>query len=126
MVLGRYAPGVCNIGPAEIAKRRFAGFIGLFVTLSLYALLAFFGIPRIFRLLVFFPAMMSATGFIQARMRFCAYFGTHGYYNFGPKVGKTGNVKEQKYRELDRKKSMELIVYSAAVGLLAAALAYYL
>ncbi len=126
MVPDKYTPGVCNIGPAEIARRRFFGFVGLFAALFLYVLLAYFAVPRAFRLLVFFPAMMSATGFIQARMRFCVYFGTHGYYNFGPKMGKTENVKEQKYRELDRKKSMQLVAYSAVTGLLAALLAYYL
>ncbi len=126
MVQDKYIPGACNIGPAETARRRFFGFVGLFVTLFLYGLFAYFSVPRLFRLLVFFPAMMSATGFIQAQMRFCVYFGTHGYYNFGPEVGKTENVEEQKYRELDRKKSMELMVYSAFIGLLAALLAYYL
>lgn len=113
------------MGPAETARRRFFGFVGLFATLFLYGALVAYSGPRLFRLLVFFPSMMSATGFIQAQMQFCVYFGTHGYYNFGPNVGKTENVKEQKYRKLDRKKSVQLMVYSAFIGPLAALLAYY-
>lgn len=120
MVPDKYIPGACNIGPAETARRRF------FATLFLYGTLAYFSVPRLFRLLVFFPSMMSATGFIQAQMRFCVYFGTHGYYNFGPEVGKTEKVEEQKYRKLDRKKSVQLMEYSAFIGLLAAILAYNL
>lgn len=126
MVLDKYVPGACNIGPTEIARRQFFGFVGFLAALFLYGLLAYFSLPRVFRLLVFFPAMMSATGVIQARMRFCIYFGTHGCYNFGPEAGKTENVGEPKYRELDRKKSMELIACSAFIGLLVALLAYTL
>ena len=29
-----YRPGVCNIGPAEIARRRMAGHVGLVATLG--------------------------------------------------------------------------------------------
>lgn len=77
-------------------------------------------------MLVFFPATISAIGFIQARMRFCIYFGTRGYYNFGATAGKTEKVGEPSYRELDRNKSMMLMAYSALIGLLAAVLAYRL
>jgi hypothetical protein len=32
-----YRPGVCNIGPAEIARRRRAGHVGLLVTVAALA-----------------------------------------------------------------------------------------
>ena len=59
-----YIPGVCNIGPVEIAARKRAGWIGIFVTALLWAILFYFGAPSPWRLLVFFPAAMAATGFI--------------------------------------------------------------
>ena len=34
-----YQPGVCNIGPAEIARRRRAGHTGLLATVALFAIL---------------------------------------------------------------------------------------
>ena len=35
-----YRPGVCNIGPAEIARRRRAGHVGALATVGLLAVLA--------------------------------------------------------------------------------------
>ena len=43
--MAEYIPGVCNIGPAEIARRRRAGWTGLVATVVLWALFVFFDIP---------------------------------------------------------------------------------
>lgn len=110
-----YKAGVCNIGPEERAKRRQAGYIGLAVLLVLWVLLVYFHVPRLWRLVLFFPAFMSAIGFIQARLMFCVHFGLSGLFNFGP-VGKTESVYEAKFRELDRKMSWKLIGYAAAIA----------
>src|SRR6187402_3761141 len=57
-----YQPGVCNIGPAEIARRRRAGHIGLIAAVALFAVLVAVGAPPIARLLVAIPAIISASG----------------------------------------------------------------
>jgi len=41
----RYVPGVCNIGPAEIAKRRRAGIVGSLLTLGLLVVLFLREVP---------------------------------------------------------------------------------
>ena len=51
-----YRPGVCNIGPAEIARRRMAGHVGLIATLLLLACLIVISAPPVTRLLAVLPA----------------------------------------------------------------------
>ena len=80
---GGYQPGVCNIGPAEIDRRRRAGHIGVVATIVLFAVLVALDLPPIVRLVLALPAAVAASGYLQARMRFCAGFATAGVYNFG-------------------------------------------
>ena len=46
-----YQPGVCNIGPAEIARRRRAGHVGLVATIALFAILVLVSAPPLARLI---------------------------------------------------------------------------
>src|SRR3989344_3711265 len=120
---GKYIPGVCNIGLAEIKKRKQAGWLGLIATIALWAVFVWFSVAPAWRLLLFFPAMMSATGFLQAYMHFCAYFGFASLFNFGD-VGKTDSVSQAEFREKDRHRAWQIIIYSVLVGAAIALLAY--
>ena len=121
----KYIPGVCNIGPAEINKRKQAGWIGLIATIALWAIFIWFDIPSIWRLTLFFPAMMSATGFLQAYMHFCAYFGFASLFNFGD-VGKTESVSQAELRAKDKRKAWQIVIYAILIGLAVALIAYAL
>lgn len=107
-----YQPGVCNIGPAEIRRRKQAGWIGLAATLALGAALLLSHTPPLWRLLIFFPAFMAATGYWQARLHFCLRFGLKAVYNFG-EPGKEDSVPQAQFRALDRKKALRIALYSA-------------
>lgn len=120
-----YIPGVCNIGEKEIKMRRRSGWIGLIVTAILWALFIWFDVPQIWRLTLFVPAMIAATGLLQAYMHFCAYFGFTSLLNFGD-VGKTDSVSQAEFRAKDRKKAWQIIGYAFLFGLLVALLAYTL
>lgn len=61
-----YVPGQCNIGGGEAARRRAFGWAGLVVGLLLLGILVWSGVDRWWRLLVFIPVFMSASGFLQA------------------------------------------------------------
>jgi hypothetical protein len=110
-----YQPGVCNIGPAEIARRRRAGHTGLIATVALFAVLVAIGAPPIARLLLVIPAAVSASGYLQAYLKFCAGFGAKGVYNFGD-LGPTEKVAETAARALDRAKAMRISLASFAIG----------
>jgi len=120
----KYVPGVCNIGKSERLMRRQFGLLGFLLTLIFLGLLYYFSLPRFWRLLVFFPAILSALGFLQERMHFCAYFGSVGVFNFG-EAGRKDNVMQAEFRKKDRMKALQIIIYSAVIGAAIALAAYY-
>jgi hypothetical protein len=113
-----YEPGVCNIGPAEIARRRRAGHIGLAVTVGLFTGLLLVRAPQATRLVVALPAAAAAAGYMQARLRFCAGFGSRGMYNFG-ELGDTAEVTDATARARDRATSTRIGLASIGIGALA-------
>ena len=110
-----YRPGVCNIGPAEIGRRRRAGRVGAIAAAGLAVGLAAVGAPPITRFVVAAPAAVSASGFLQARLRFCAGFGSLGVYNFGD-VGPRLEVFDDDARAADRAMALRIGAASAAIG----------
>lgn len=120
-----YVPGVCNIGPAEIRRRMQSGWLGLGVLVLLWAAFLVFDVPAPWRLFLFFPAMISATGFFQAAFHFCAGFGMRGVFNFGPEVGKTDTVEQAEFRLKDRRKAPVIGLFSVLVGVLIAVAGFF-
>jgi len=118
-----YIPGVCNIGPAERRARKMVGLGGLAITIVLWAIFIFVHVPQIWRLFIFLPASMGATGFLQSAFHFCAGFGMKGVFNFGPEVGKTDTVMEAEFRKKDRQKALFILFLSAVIGLVVSAVA---
>jgi hypothetical protein len=110
-----YQPGVCNIGPAEIARRRRAGHVGLAATAGLFAALVLVNAPPPVRLIVGLPAAAAASGYLQARFRFCAGFGSRGVYNFGD-VGPVVEVVDAEARARDRARARQIGLASVAIG----------
>ena len=110
-----YQPGVCNIGPAEIARRRRAGHTGLIATIVLFAILVAVGAPPIARLLLVIPVAVSASGYLQAYLKFCAGFGAAGVYNFGD-LGPREKVADAAATSLDRAKANKIGLASFAIG----------
>lgn len=111
-----YIPGVCNIGPAERRARRLFGWMGLGATVVLWGIFILAHIPQAWRLFIFLPAGMAATGFIQSALHFCAGFGMKGVFNFGPEVGKTDTVIQAEFRKKDRQKALFILLLSVLVG----------
>ena len=117
-----YVPGVCNIGPAEIARRRRTGFAGTIATAALLGVLLAVHAPPPLRLVLFLPAAVAASGFLQAWLRFCAGFGWLGVFNFRD-VGTTEAVASAEARRRDRLMAARIGLASAIVGAVVAAAA---
>jgi hypothetical protein len=111
-----YQPGVCNIGPQEIARRRRSGHLGLAASVALFVVLLAVGAPPWTRLLLILTAAVSATGYLQAWLHFCAGFGSAGVYNFGP-LGTVERVDDPHARLRDRLRSLQIGLASLAIGL---------
>ena len=118
-----YIPGVCNIGQDEIKKRKIGGWSGLILTIIFWGAFFIFPIPKVWALLIFFTAMMSAVGFLQAYMHFCVYFGFANLFNFGD-VGKTDSVSQAEFRKKDRTKAWSIITYAILISIIVTFVAY--
>jgi hypothetical protein len=112
----QYVPGSCNIGPEEIALRRRAGHVGLAVTAALGAALVRSDLSPAWRLALALPAAGAASGYLQARQRFCANYGFRGLYNFDTR-GHERPVPVAGAQEEDRRRSLQITATSAAIGL---------
>lgn len=121
-----YTPGVCNIGAAEIKKRAQSGWFGLIGLIVLWGLLVNLDVDRLWYILVFFPAAMAASGFLQASLHFCAGFGFKGVYNVVKPAGQTETVEQHEMRAKDRLKALQIVAGSVLIGLVTALLAYSL
>jgi hypothetical protein len=112
----QYVPGTCNIGPEEIALRRRAGHVGLAVTAALGAALLRSNLHPAWRLALALPAAGAASGYLQARQRFCANYGFRGLYNFDTR-GHEQPVPLADTQAEDRRRSIQIATSSAAIGL---------
>ena len=117
--MAEYIPGVCNIGSQEINRRRRIGWIGLAVVLFLFIILTLFNVHPWWRLLIFFPATLSASGFLQAHFHFCAGFARKGVFNFG-EIGKTQEVTDESANAKDKQKGNKIALYAVSIGAIVA------
>ena len=120
-----YQPGACNIGPAEIARRRRSGHVGLITAVALLGILLALDAPTWMRLIVFLPAAVGAAGYLQAHFRFCANYGWRGVFNVGERAGhdRTTDVADAAARRADRRRALLISAGSGAIGLAVALLA---
>jgi hypothetical protein len=111
-----YEAGACNIGPAEIARRRRAGHVGTMLTIGVVALLIAIDAPPVTRLVAIIPAAVAASGYLQARLRFCAAYGERGVFNLGEQAGETEAVVNEEDRARDRRRARQIGLASFAIG----------
>ena len=107
--MSEYISGACNIGPAEIKRRKQGAYLGgalyLIVSISLIASDA----SKSTRLWVFLPAALFAVGYIQSKRKFCVAYGFLGIFNF-EKLGNTTRIKVNQDLKADRKYAIKLLV----------------
>src|SRR5215208_7902209 len=103
----QYVPGSCNIGPHEIALRRRAGHVGLALSAALATALLRSNLHPAWRLTLALPAAGAASGYLQARQRFCANFGFRGVYNFDAR-GQEQHVADDQAEAADRRRSLRI------------------
>lgn len=115
-IRGGYVPGVCNIGSREIMRRRAVGIAALvFALISGYTLFVADDLNKSARWGVFFPLLVSAIGFIQARNKFCLAYGLAGTFNFG-KIGDMERVFDAESKKTDRRKALGILIQSALIA----------
>lgn len=113
---GEYIAGVRNLGSLERRHRLIGGWIGAIVCILLAVGLRIAGSERETRLFLFFPALISALGFLQARRGFCVGYGLAGNRNVGNEVGKCEIVESPAERRKDRLHSVRILAQSACIA----------
>jgi hypothetical protein len=116
MAIDQYQPGVCNIGQAEIEKRRRAGHFGVVVTIATFVLLVAGDVSPLARFVIIgLLAAGTAATYLEAYMRFCGAFGIFGVFNFG-RLGATQKVIDKGARARDRRRVLQLVLYAVLIG----------
>ncbi len=125
-----YQPGVCNIGAEERAFRLQLGLIWSVLTIILVALIILFDLNTFFNLLVLPFSFLGAIGIIQARFKFCAYYGMAGVYNFTKSLITRSETTKKENIKKDRGTALKIIAMStivaACITFVSFILSYYL
>lgn len=116
-----YRPGACNIGPAEIARRRRSAVVSTAATAALAIAVLVAGLPPLARFVVLPVAAASGVNWLQVVRRFCVAFGALGIRNFGT-LGRTESVDDRAARAADRRTALRMTLEGSLYGLAATAL----
>lgn len=107
--LGDYVPGVCNIGPREVRRRRAFAVAGFLTAATLFVLMLVSGASPAIRFLILLPPTWAGTfSWLQARRRFCAAFAMAGIANFGDGDDSRQAVDDPAARLADRSATFRL------------------
>lgn len=112
-----YVPGVCNIGAAEVARRRRGAVAASGLTVALYVLLVGLAAPRPARLVVGLAAAAATVSWLQVIFHFCVAFASRGVYNFGPLEEEMVHVADPGARRADLRRTAMLLAAGAGLGL---------
>jgi hypothetical protein len=105
----------CNIGPAEIARRRRIA-IALTIGTGIFAaLLVTAHVATVGRLAIWPFAAGAAVTWLQVVHRFCVRFGSLGIENFGA-LGREVPV-DPSIRAADRRRALAMIAEGSLIGL---------
>jgi hypothetical protein len=121
-----YIPGVCNIGPWEIRRRRTIGIVGLAAAALLLAVLVAVHAPVIARVLVLLPTWGGVFSWLQARRRFCGAYAMRGISNFGTTYTTINAVKDDAAHRADIAALMRMTRDSFVIALVVTAVAVLL
>lgn len=116
-----YQAGVCNIGPAEIKRRRQGALVGAILFAITSLLFVITNASTSARLITFIPALLFAVGIIQSRRKFCVAYGFMGVFSF-EKIGATKKISVNQDLKTDRKYAIKLLLQSVATAIVLTAL----
>ncbi len=121
-----YVAGACNISKEEERLRLATGVIGTGLTVAAGLAFVALPVPPLWRLTLFLPSAMAASGFLQAGMHFCANYGMRGVFNLTSDVGATRSVEEKEFARRDRAKAWQILGLSALIAAAVATAAFFL
>jgi hypothetical protein len=119
--MSEYQSGVCNIGPAEIKRRRQGALVGAVLFAISTLLFVVTNASTSTRLITFIPALLFAVGIIQSKRKFCVAYGFMGVFSL-EKLGATKKITLNQDLKADRKYAVKLLLQSVAIAIVLTAL----
>lgn len=116
-----YRAGACNIGPAEVRRRRLAAVAAVAGTIGIAAFLVATGVDPLVRLVMIAPLYGAFVTIYQALAKFCVGFAMTGLTNFGA-LGEQVRVDDEAARRADRAKALRAIAMCGAAAVVGGAL----
>jgi hypothetical protein len=120
-----YIPGTCNIGRAEVKKRKASTWFSLILAIVVVLWIVFLNPAREWRLVLFIPVASLVVNFQQVYFGFCVNFGMRGVFNFD-NAGKFDTIEHPEFRFKDKAKAIRMIQLGALTGAVAALIFYAL
>lgn len=109
--MSEYISGACNIGPAEIKRRKQGAVVGGIAFLLTALLLISTNTSSLARLIAFLPALLFTVGLIQSRRKFCVAYGFLGVFSL-EKLGATTKISINQDLKADRSYAIKLLLQS--------------
>lgn len=119
--MSEYISGACNIGPAEIKRRKQGAVIGGIAFLLTALLLISTNTSTSARLIAFLPALLFTVGLIQSRRKFCVAYGFLGVFSLA-KLGATTKISINQDLKADRSYAIKLLLQSVLAAAVLTAL----
>ncbi len=108
-----------NIGPRQRQRRMMVGLVLSAVTVALAAFLLVGEVPRVWRVLLFAPALMAALGVFQAREQTCVALAARGVRNMDAGDEPVMDAAQtQRISEQSRRVYMKSVIAAVAVTVL--------
>ena len=104
----------CNIGPAEVARRRRSAIAFSVLAAVVAVALVAIHVPIAARLAIFPFAAGAAVTWLQVVHRFCVGFAALGLENFG-NLGEQERI-DPAMRAADRRRMVQLVLEGSAIG----------
>jgi hypothetical protein len=104
----------CNIGPAEVARRRRSAWALSGLAAAVVLVLLWLDVPPLARVAAFPFLAGAAVSWAQVFHRFCVAFGALGIENFG-RLGDERRV-DAAQRAADRRRVAQLVIEGSAIG----------
>jgi hypothetical protein len=104
----------CNIGPAEVARRRRSAIVISALAAAVAIALVALDVPPPARLAIFPFATGAAITWLQVVHRFCVAFAAFGIENFGSRSEVT--KVDPALRSADRARLAQLVLEGSAIG----------
>lgn len=111
-----YIPGMCNINPAEIKRRRQSGYFGLAVAATGLGIFLYLQASWPYFLVLFIPLFVGALGLLQARSKFCVAFASAGKQH-ADNESDIASITDTEAKRIDQLKARTIYLKALVISL---------